>query len=192
MTFRTRIPAALATVALLATAACESATYSDRAADGTLSFSYAGSASGAFSANGGYDRLRPDRAGWAVGNRAALQSGEQALAVYARTDRGDENLVNEFILYVENPQVGTFTCAMEQETCPIGGIFILGTEPGGEEAQAIYTSVSGTVNIASMSDTAARGSFTLSLQALDFSETPATVQVTSGTFNVPLVAAADL
>ncbi|HEX6040717.1 hypothetical protein, partial [Longimicrobium sp.] len=151
MIFRTRIPAALAAVALLATAACESATYSDRVANGTVTFSYAGaSATGAFSATGGYDRLNPSETNWAVGSRGALQQSGDALAVYARSGRGNDNLVNEFILFIENPQVGTFTCALEADTCSVGGFLILGTKPDGEEAEAIYSSVSATVNITSV------------------------------------------
>lgn len=189
MIFRTRISTALVAAALLATAACKEATYSDRVGDGTVTFSYAGTnASGAFSATGGYDRLRPDQSNWAVGNRGPLEGGGQALAVYARTGEGSDNLVSEFILFVESPQVGTFTCAAEQETCPLAGILILGTRADGEEAEAIYSSVSGTVNIVSVSEDFAQGTFTLSMEELDIAN-PATVQVTSGSFNVPLIAA---
>lgn len=189
MIFRTRISAALAATALLATAACESATYSDRVADGTVSFSYAGdNATGAFSASGGYDRLRPSSVNWAVGNRGLLETGEQALAVYARTDEDGDDMVNEFLLFVAEPQVGTFTCtADDADNCPVVGFFILGTRPDGEEAEAIYTSVSGTVNIVSVSEDFAQGSFTLAMEEVDVEENPATVQVTSGTFNVPLI-----
>lgn len=191
MIFRTRIPAALAVVALLATTACESATYSDRTADGTVTFSFAGDAtSGAFSANGGYDRLRPDVANWAVGSRGAVETGGTALAVYARSDEDSDDRVNEFILYVQDPQVGTFTCTEGEDTCPLVGYFIVGTTADGEDADAIYTSVSGTVNIVSVSEDFAQGTFSLSMEELDFAN-PLTVQVTSGAFNVPLIAAND-
>ena len=193
MIFRTRIPAALAAATLLATAACESATYSDRVADGSVSFSYAGDTdSGAFSASGGYDRLRPSATNWAVGNRGLLETGGQALAVYARTDKDGDDMVNEFILFVEGPQIGEFTCSADDpDNCPLAGFLILGTTPNGEDAQAIYTSVSGTVNIVSVSEDFAQGSFSLSMEEVDVTESPATVQVTSGTFNVPLIAAND-
>lgn len=192
MIFRTRIPAVLAAVALLATAACESATYSDPVANGTVTFSFAGTDNGSFSATGGYDRLRPSEVNWAVGSRGVVQGGGEVLAVYARTARGTGSRVNEFILFVENPQVGTFTCTADQETCPVSGFLILGTTPTGEEAETIYTSLTGTVNIVSVSEDFAQGSFSLSMEEIDLVENPATVQVTSGTFNVPLISAADL
>lgn len=191
MIFRTRIPAVLAAAALLATAACESATNSDPAAEGSVSFSYNGDTTGTFNASGSYDRLRPSTTNWAVGNRGQLQSGQQALGVYARADRAGDDLVDDFLLFVEEPSVGTFTCTAETvDTCPVAAFLILGTEPDGEESQAIYTSTTGTVNITSVTESRAVGNFTMVMEALDVSETPASVQVTSGTFSVPLVLSA--
>ena len=60
--------------------------------------------------------------------------------------------MDDFLLFVEEPQVGTFTCTADSETCPIGAFLILGTTPTGSDAEAIYTSVGGTVNITSINE----------------------------------------
>jgi hypothetical protein len=187
MIFRTRAPLAIAAAALVAMAGCESATNSNEAGDGSVSFSYAGDHAGSFSASGNYDRLRPNASNWAVGNRGQLETGEQAMGVYARSDR-DDDLVDDFLLFVAEPTVGTFTCTADDvDTCPIGAFLILGTTPTGSDSQAIYSSVSGTVNITAITEDRATGSFVLTMEGFTLEEEADSVQVTSGTFNVPLI-----
>jgi hypothetical protein len=187
MIFRTRAPLAIAAASLLAMAACESATNSNENAEGTVSFSYAGAHAGAFSASGSYDRLRPSSTNWAVGNRGQLETGEQAMGVYARSDR-DDDLVDDFLLFVTEPTVGTFTCTADAvDTCPVGAFLILGTTLSGDESEAIYSSVSGTVNITSINEDRASGNFVLTMEAFTLEPSADSVQVTSGSFNVPLI-----
>lgn len=187
MIFRTRALTAIAAASLLAMAACESATNSDESNEGSLSFSYTGERTGSFSATGGYDRMRPNTSNWAVGNRGTLETGEAAVGIYARADRAD-GLVDDFLLLVQEPRVGTFTCADDQtEECPIGAFLVLGTTPAGEESEAIYASVSGTVNITAIDQDRATGTFTLTMEPFTLEEEADSVQVTSGAFDVPLV-----
>lgn len=190
MIFRTRAFTAMAAASMLATAACESATNSDEAGEGSLSFSYTGEVTGSFSATGGYDRLRPNASNWAVGNRGTLETGEAAVGIYARADRAADDLVDDFLLLVQEPRVGTFTCTeATADTCPIAAFLILGTSPTSEDSEAIYASVSGTVNITTINEDRATGNFVLTMEPFTLEEAVDSVQVTSGTFNVPLVRA---
>jgi hypothetical protein len=189
MSIRTRARLGLAVASLLAVAACESATNSNESDEGSLSFSYAGGRTGSFNATGAYDRLQPNASPWAVGNRGVLQTGQSAVGVYARADRDGDALVDEFLLLIEEPQVGTFTCAEAGSSCPVGAFLILGTTPNGEDAQAIYASTSATVNITAINQDRATGSFVMSMESFDLDEAADSVRVTSGTFSVPLVRA---
>lgn len=188
MIFRTRALAAIAAASLLATAACESATNSNEAGEGTVSFSYTGDVTGSFNATGGYDRTRPSATNWAVGNRGTLETGEQAVGIYARADRAADNLVDDFLLLIQEPRVGSFVCTNDTlDTCPIAAFLILGTTPTSEESEAIYASVSGTVNITTINEDRATGNFVLTMEPFTLEEAVDSVHVTSGSFNVPLV-----
>ena len=190
MIFRTRALAALAAASLLATAACENAVNSNEAGEGTVSFSYTGEVTGSFSATGGFDRGRPNATNWAVGNRGTLESGEQAIGIYARADRAADNLVDDFLLLIQEPKVGAFVCTDDTlDTCPIAAFLILGTTPTSEDAEAIYASVSGTVNITAINEDRAAGNFVLTLEPFTLEEAVDSVHVTSGSFNVPIVRA---
>ncbi|HEX6909703.1 MAG TPA: hypothetical protein VF142_04900 [Longimicrobium sp.] len=189
MMIRTRARLALVAASLLAAAACESAVNSNDTDEGTLSFSYAGDHSGSFSATGAYDRLRPNASPWAVGNRGTLQTGQTAIGVYARADRTGDNLVDEFLLLIEEPEVGSVTCTDVTADCPMGAFLILGTTPNGEEALAIYASASGTVNITAINQDRATGNFVFTMEGFNVEDAADSVQVTSGTFSVPVIRA---
>jgi hypothetical protein len=170
---------------LLALAACEAdSTGPGLAAEGSVSFTYAGDDAGTYSATGRFDRQNPDDGTFAVGGRGELENGQDGLVVYAHAERAA--LVDEFLLSVENPELGTVTCDADDTSCSFGALFFLGTDVEGE-TDAIYTSVSGTLNITSLNDDRASGTFTLELEAFDLIDDPGAVTVTSGTFNVPIV-----
>jgi methylmalonyl-CoA mutase N-terminal domain/subunit len=188
MIFRTRALAAIAAASLLATAACENAVNSNETGEGSVTFSYTGEVTGSFNATGGYDRLRPNASNWAVGNRGTLESGEDAIGIYARADRAADNLVDDFLLLIQEPRVGSFVCTDETaDTCPLAAFLILGTTPTSEDSEAIYASVQGTVNITTINEDRATGNFVLTMEPFTLEEAVDSVQVTSGTFNVPIV-----
>lgn len=186
--FRNRLPLVIAAASLVALSACEAdSSGSETVAEGTVAFSYAGADAGSYNATGRFNRLRPDQGTFAVGGMGELETGDEGLVVYARSVRSDQ-LADEFLLSVENPELGTYTCAADDATCTFGAFFILGADDTGN-AQSIYTSVAGTVTITSINEDRARGTFTFQFEGFDLSEDPQTVQVTSGTFDVPLVPA---
>jgi hypothetical protein len=188
MIFRTRAPLAIAAAAMLALSACESATNSQTAAEGSVLFTYSGDAAGSYNATGRFNRLRPDQNTFAVGGTGTISSGEEALAVFARFKRTDNAaLADEFLISVENPEVGTVTCAVAETTCPIGAIFFIGSTVAGD-TEDIFTSVSGTVTITSLNDDRARGTFSFAMEGFTLEEEDERVmQITSGTFDVPIV-----
>ncbi len=186
MIFRVRA-LAIAAAFGLALSACESATNSDESPQGTLSFTFSGDTAGAYDATGRFNRRTPNIGTFAVGATGQVNGGD-ALAVLAHATRPGTGLsrADEFLLSVENPVVGSVTCAVGDADCPFGGIFFIGAVAGGE-ADAIYTSVSGTVTITSINADRARGTFTFQMEAFGVEENPRTVQVTSGIFDVPIV-----
>jgi hypothetical protein len=189
MIFRTRAPLAIAAAALLALSACESATNSRTAPEGSVAFTFSGDTAGSYNATGRFNRLRPDIGTFAVGASGTISSGEEALAVFAQSTRASNaTLFDQFLLSVENPDVGSITCAAGEETCPFGAILFLGADATGE-TDNIFTSVSGTVNITSISNDRARGTFSFALEGFgaDLEEEPRAMQITSGTFDVPIV-----
>ncbi|HST63282.1 MAG TPA: hypothetical protein VLK84_31515 [Longimicrobium sp.] len=185
MIFRVRA-LAIAAAFGLALSACESATNSDEAPQGTLVFTFSGDTAGTYDATGRFNRRRPDVGTFAVGAKGPVTGGE-ALAVYGHAARtGILARADDFLMTVESPQVGSVTCAVGNADCPFGGIFFVGAVAGGE-ADAIYTSVSGTVTITSINEDRARGTFTFQMEAFGVEEDPRTLQVTGGTFDVPIV-----
>lgn len=188
MIFRIPAPRAAALAALLALCACDSATEGNVAPQGSVTFTYAGDHAGSFDATGRFDRDRPGAGTFAVGSRAPLAGGEEALLVLSHALRtGSSTLADEFLLSVENPAVGTVTCAVDQADCPLGALLFLGANRAGG-AQDIYSSVSGTVTITSISEDRARGTFSFQLEGFADDEELQTTQITGGTFDVPLVA----
>jgi hypothetical protein len=187
MIFRVRA-LAIAAAFGLTLSACESATNSDESPQGTLSFAFSGDTAGTYNATGRFNRRTPNIGTFAVGATGQVAGGD-ALAVFAHATRTGTGLsrADEFLLSVENPEVGSVTCATGNVDCPFGAIFFIGAVAGGD-ADAIYTSVNGTVNITSINDDRARGTFTFQMEAFgEEEEDPRTVQVTSGTFDVPIV-----
>lgn len=189
MTVRTRAPLAIATLALLALSACESATESFIAPEGSVTFSFAGDDSGAYDATGGFDQQRPGSSAFAVGTSGFLQNGTEAMIVLSHVPRAnDGNVADEFLLTLENPEVGEVTCAADAEDCSFSATFFIGATRTGATDE-IYTSVSGTVSITSLNEDRVRGTFSLEMESVvEEGETPRTTEVTGGTFDVPLVA----
>ena len=189
MKVRTRAPLAIATLAFLALSACDSATESFIAPEGSVTFSFAGDDTGAYDATGGFDRQRPGSSAFAVGSRGFLQNGTEAMIVLSHVPRAnDANVADEFLLTLENPAVGTVTCAADAENCSFSATFFIGATRTGA-TDVIYTSVSGTVSITSLNEDRVRGTFTLEMESVvEEGETPRTTAITNGTFDVPLVA----
>jgi hypothetical protein len=187
---RTRAPLAVAAASLLAISACnESSTGSSLVAEGSVTFTYTGAEAGTYNATGRFDRQNPERGTYGVGGLAILQGGEAAVVVYGQYARSDQ-LYDQFILSTETPEVGTYTCETGDLTCSFGGFFFVGaTEEG--ETEGFYTSVGGTLTITSVNEDRVRGTFALQLEALDVSDDPPAVQVTGGTFDVPIVQGVD-
>lgn len=188
MIFRNRAPLAAVAAALLALAACDSATDSDIAAQGTVAFTYAGDHAGAYDATGRFDRNRPGVGNFAVGSRAPIAGGAEALLVLSHVLRtGSSTLADEFLFSVENPAVGTITCVAGQADCAFSALFFLGANRAGS-SEDIYSSASGTLTITSINEDRARGTFSLQMEGVDDEDEPQAAQITSGTFDVPLVA----
>lgn len=171
----------------LALSACESATNSDESPQGSLSFTFAGDTAGSYEASGRFNRRRPDLGTFAVGATGRVSNGNEALAVFAHASRvGNSVRSDEFLMTMENPEVGFVTCQTGDEDCPFGAIFFIGATAGGD-ADAAYTSLNGTVTITSVDDDRARGTFSFQMEGFGVEEDPLMVQVTSGTFDVPIV-----
>jgi hypothetical protein len=183
--FSTRIPFLLAAASLLSLAACDDSTGSGQAAQGTVTFTYSGAETGAYEATGRFDRLRPDRGTFAVAGRGELETGGDGLVVFAHAQRADGR-ADELLLSVTGPRVGEFRCDEDAAAadCPIGALFFVGTDVEGE-TEGFYSSVEGTVSITSINEDRARGTFSFRLEGFDLE--PTEVQVTSGTFDVPIV-----
>lgn len=188
MIFRTRAPLAAAFAALFALSACESSTEGSAAPQGTVTFTYAGDHAGTYDATGRFDRSRPGTGTFAVGSRAPLAGGQEALLVLSHVPRsGRAGFADEFLLTLENPAVGTVTCTTETEDCAFGALFFLGANRAGG-AEDVYSSVTGTLTITSISEDRARGTFSIQMEGFDDQDEVQTTQLTNGTFDVPLVA----
>jgi hypothetical protein len=188
--FRNRASLVAVAASLLAVSACDDdSTGSSLVAEGSVTFTYAGAEAGAYNATGRFDRNRPERGSFAVGGLAIQQGGEAAVVVYAQYARPDQ-LFDQFILSTEIAEVGTYTCETGDLTCPFGGFFFVGADVDGE-TESFYTSVGGTLTITSVNEDRVRGTFSLQLEALDLSDDPPSVQVTGGTFDVPIVQGVD-
>jgi hypothetical protein len=189
MTFRVRA-LAIAAACGLALSACESATNSDEAPQGSLTFTFAGDTAGSYDATGRYNRRRPDEGTFAVGATGQVAGGE-ALAVLGRVARvGNSVRADQLLMSVESPEVGSVTCATGDDDCPFGAIFVVGGTAGGD-AEAAYTSLSGTVTITSIDDDRARGTFSFQMEGFGVvgEEEPRLLQITGGVFDVPIVRA---
>lgn len=181
---RNRAPLLIALASLLALAACDDdSSGPSPAAEGSVVFSYSGAEAGSYNATGRFNKLRPEEGTFAVGARGEAENGEDALVVYAHTVRQDE-LFDEFLLSIENPQLGTVTCDADDD-CSFGAFFIVGSDVEGD-AEMIYSSLSGTVTITSINEDRARGQFTFQMEGFDLTQNPPTLQVTSGVFDVPV------
>jgi hypothetical protein len=193
--FRTRSPLAIAAAAVLALSACEAdSTGSDLAPEGSAVFTYTGDAQGSFNAAGRFNRDRPGSGTFAVGTRGELAEGAgEALVVLAHVPRPNSvGVADEFLLSIEAPAVGSRTCAGEDlENCTFGSFLFLGARANGD-TEEIYASVSGAVTITSLNEDRATGTFSFEMETVTFEgEEADSVQITSGSFNVPLVSNVD-
>jgi hypothetical protein len=181
---------ALAALSLLAVAGCEKAdpTRPDATPSGALAFSYTGDVAGAFTAEGQLDRRNVDEGTWAAGQRGVATNGDDLLAVAAQVERAD-GLLNQLYFTVVDPAVGTIECTPATEECAFEALFAVGYSPDDEDAENLYLSASGTVRITTLTSTRVTGEFVLNLLEAfpPVGADPAAVQVTAGTFDVPLV-----
>lgn len=181
---------ALAALSLLAVAGCEKAdpTRPNEVPSGELAFSYTGDVEGGFSAEGQLDRRNVDEGTWAAGQRGISANGDDLLAVAAQVERAD-GLLDQIYFAMLDPAIGEFECTAATEECPFEGLFAVGYEPVGEDAEHLYISSTGTVRITSLSSTRVTGEFVFRLLEAfpPVGSSPAAVQVTAGTFDVPIV-----
>ena len=190
MIFRNRIRTVLAAVSLLAFAACEEVPTrtTNQTPSGRLQFSYAGTDQGSFNAEGAVNRQNLDIGTYAVASRGTVQ-GQEVMVVLAQVQRTD-GLFDFILLTVENPRTGEVTCTADQaEPCTFDALFVLGSTASGNNTDALYSSVGGTVRITSLNEDFAQGQFTLQMEdavSIGQDETRV-IQVTSGSFNVPVV-----
>lgn len=190
MNFRLRSPLAIAAAAVLALSACEAdSTGTNLEAEGSTVFTYTGDDAGTFNATGRFNRNRPGTGTFSVGTTGELDDGTQAMVVLAHVPRPGNTLVaDEFLLSLEDPAVGTRTCTVaDVDSCTFGAFLFLGALASGQTEQ-IYTSIGGTLTITSISDDRARGTFSLQMESFSVDDVEAdSVQITNGTFDVPLV-----
>ncbi|HEU0016408.1 MAG TPA: hypothetical protein VFQ45_22200 [Longimicrobium sp.] len=191
MTFlrSTRRVAPLACAALLALGACKDSTGSGGSRSGSVHFTYTGTDAGTYSAEGRFSESRAETTDWAFGYQD-VQGGQIGLIVLANQELPG-GLSNQVLLFMENPTVGEVTCTINDVDCPVGLLLAMGVPDGQDvEPEILYSSVAGRLRITRMEDGRVVGDF--SFEAEDLfggfeQEDPAAIQITSGTFDVPLI-----
>lgn len=140
-----------------------------------MGFAYSGHRSGSFSIEETFALAEIDWLGsWALTLRN-LEFGDQDLMGQRR--RGD-GLLDFIWFWMEGHVTGTGT----REA--YGGFLLLGYDPNDETVEASYEVITGPVTFTSVTNAQLAGTFTLSLEE---DETGAELDITGGTFDVPLV-----
>jgi len=183
---KNRIAAALA-AASLALAACGDGTGSS-VEPGSLSFTYTGARSGSYSATGIIRRTSDTtfaKQPFAVGAKGSLQGTSFVSVLSYRpvtAETGDMVLFD--LANVTGPTTLSLSSSCDADDCPFAAI-VFDTDPNASEDESdFYVFESGTLNVTSVSGNHLRGTF--SGTATEFFG-DATITVTNGTFDVPLV-----
>lgn len=181
---------ALGALSLLALAGCEAAdpTVPNNTPPGEVHFTYTGHSEGAYHAEGQVNRRNTDEGTWAAGQRSLNQRGETVLGIVGQIERADGRL-DQLYLAVLNPAVGEITCTPESEECHFDALFAIGYNVRTDDTEELYLTTGGTLSITSMANGRAQGEFTVQLEEAFPADgaTAGTVEVTAGTFDVPLL-----
>jgi len=190
---KTGFLAAALTAATVAMAGCKDSTGNDNEiASGSLAFSYSGVRSGTFAANGALEK------------QSASSFVKKSFATGVKLSDGAQNFVGVVAYLPVTATTGTealflFPSAAAGTTlnltdncpgtaCPIG-IVAFDTDPDlPEDGSDPFFFTTGTIHITAVSSSRISGTF--SGTALDFEGTRA-IEVTGGTFDVPLLAESD-
>lgn len=190
MNYRIRTTLALA-AALLFTGCDDDGTGPSRTVQGSLTFAYAGHVQGSFDATNTFTVPDPGSGAFAAGRLGAIRGSARALTVLGRQPiPGDDALANEVLIAVRDPEPGTVTCDLDETGCPFSAFFFAEVAPSGETA-GYYGANGGTVTITSLENGRARGTFSFELVELTLSAGP-TLQITSGSFDVPILADSEI
>ncbi len=193
----TRTLLAAAAAALLVLPACSDSTGSETAARGSMSFQYSGAASGSFNASGS---LRRDSNGEMQESEFAAvlrdrQTFEAGVMAYRPRQQGRGDVAALTLGTLTGPRTLTVdgeSCGgIPEQSCP-GGILMFNVDVNAEEIDdeaSIYLLATGTIQVTEVSGGRAKGTFQgTALDLADiFAENPRTIQVTAGTFDVPIV-----
>ncbi|HEX8391700.1 MAG TPA: hypothetical protein VF665_05005 [Longimicrobium sp.] len=177
-------PAVCALAAALALAACGGDSTGSGRFSGRTEFLYSGDLEGEFRAQGSLPGdLR--RGSFAFGQNGSSFDGF-ALSLVAQQDLPGSR-VNSLSFTVRSPAVGTVSCSPGATDCPITAFLVLGADAANlyVEADADLYSTSGTVTIATLTHERATGTFQFAASELGAGTRQ--VQVTNGSFDVPLL-----
>lgn len=182
----------LVAAASLVLAACgDDPTGTNAAVSGSVSFSYTGGGGGSYSASGAISSVASQQTihttTWATGFR---DNPTTSINVAANVPQSG-SLANYFFITVGRQTVGSSTidvnCSTDNPACT-DVVLVVGSNQAGTSFQFFCQLESGTVTITSISNDNVQGTFSGSGTCF----TPAAVEsaftVTSGSFNVPLVA----
>jgi hypothetical protein len=184
----TPIAAALLAAAALALAACGGDGTGSSVEPGSLSFTYTGARSGSYSATGSIRRTSDStfaRQPFAVGAKGSLQGTSfVSILSYQPVTAETGNMALFDLANVTGPTTLSLSSACDADDCPFAAI-VFDTDPNASEDESdFYLFESGTLNVTSVSGNHLRGTF--SGTATEFFG-DATITVTNGTFDVPLV-----
>jgi hypothetical protein len=158
---------------------------------GEVFFTYEGHHTGTFTASGAL----PQSPVWSDSYAAAYRDVEvrggrsprEYFVAVANSPRAVEGFTDFFWFILERPAVGTYTCEVEDAaTCPMAALMLPNLDTGSAAASEAFYSVSGTVEVLTMSSTRATGTFTIVLESPVPNGNPNVITV-SGTFDVPIV-----
>jgi len=175
---------ALASLALLPLAACQDIFGPDRRQVGEMHFTYSGAVNGEFDAEGSMTLGNFRTGTFAYAQRGTDGNGNETLIIYAQEGRSNGDKYDGLFLALENTAERTVTCVESNPDCPLFSSFILGQDDTSTgEAEAMFVGTAGQLTITEMDDDRVRGTFTLSMTALDVD---GGVEVRSGTFDLPV------
>jgi hypothetical protein len=170
--------------AVLALAACESTTEPVQAT-GDVRFTFSGDTAGSFVAVGAITRSNGQTGTYGAGTVQQAQQGPVLTVVGQRSTQ--EGTLDGVLVNVRSPAPGTFICAAETETCPVGVVYATNlADSDAAEPGTLFLSASASVTIAEIDSRRVRGTFTATLEEATAGAEPRTIQVT-GSFDVPLL-----
>lgn len=180
---------ALAALSLMTLAACEAAdpTVPNNTPSGEVHFTYTGADEGTYDAEGQVNTRNTDDGTWAAGQRTLNQQGGTVLAVLGQIERSD-GLLDQVYIAALNPTVGEIVCEAD-DACNFDVLFALGLDSRTDDTEEVYKAASGTLRITSLTSGRATGEFVVTMEEAfpPNGQNPAVVEITAGTFDVPLI-----